>query len=1161
MNIINVNFKNRYSALVSESRYQYDYGQVLLFEGLDLPPAYEVHFSNREDLGESITQIGTPDGVPVPDEMFLSGKDIYAFTYLHKGSSDGRTMYKVKIPVKKRPKPTDQEITPVEQSALDQALAAFEQAAAPLPEAARKAEAAIHTYPKIIDGHWYVWDVDTEAFVDTGVESTGEQGVGIANIVHNDDHTLTITLTNGETYTTDPVKGDKGDKGDRGLTGNGIASTNLNSNYSLTITFTDGTTYTTPPIRGKEGKAGFSPQITVGAVGENRHIVTITDASGTKSFSIYDGAQGPKGDRGDPTDVQIDGTSIVEDGVANIPLTSSLRPGVVKTSNSIASLPDGAIGVVPASVDMLKSLSDNERAITSGRLHHGVFYGLAKASGDTTQSQSDNPVGNYTDEAKTAIQTMLNVPDKDDVSAIDFSDRIAKGVDSNDNVVDGALIIGQVEDGVDGNNNPVPKNIASGKYAIAIGQSTIASEPNSIATGWLTRAKGNSSSAEGYATLSYGSASHAEGNSGRIGAYFSGEANATEYITSSLLKIGFRIVNSLQDEKNDDFIYVVNTSIKEDGSFTATLNKTLSEDEAISNKIYLAIGNNAIGGASHVEGGLNAAVGTLSHAEGMLSIAIGSCSHAEGQGSTSQGSCSHSEGQGSIAIDYNSHAEGSSTRAVGSVAHTEGTYTIGLGKYSHSENNHTLAAGKNSHAENGSTAAYGEASHSEGKNTRVEITITGAANATQYNYTYNGTLYPNSIIYIEDYSAIITSVDSVNKIITVSPSLVKECNNTAASVYVGNASGLGSHVEGSHTIATGEFQHVQGKYNVADTGNTYADIVGGGTSLDNRRNIRTLDWNGNETLAGKLTVGSNPVNDMDVTTKEYVDDLPSEIVKISNTEPSSTNSRIWIQGSDEEYEIPTMDEVVQDVQINGQSIVSDGVANVPIASDSVYGLVKTASSPDIKAGLAGKAITARQQFRSVFYGLAESSGDTTQSASSNAVGTYTEEAKIAIQKMLGIYEAPWELIREDTFTNTTQATHNISVDGNGQPFELTSAILMFETPTQATQSKANGNLVLSDGSSFLTSMYTSAWTQEANATAHGCWIIAERKGDLVFISMKAQASSDASYGTSIMQGYGEGFQGMRQSIVESTNFIVRQVKIAQVLGTGHYKLYGKRKWQ
>ena len=42
----------------------------------------------------------------------------------------------------------------------------------------------------------------------------------------------------------------------KGDTGNGISSVVLNNDYTLTLTFTDGTTYTTPSIRGEKGEQG-----------------------------------------------------------------------------------------------------------------------------------------------------------------------------------------------------------------------------------------------------------------------------------------------------------------------------------------------------------------------------------------------------------------------------------------------------------------------------------------------------------------------------------------------------------------------------------------------------------------------------------------------------------------------------------------------------------------------------------------------------------------------------------------------------------------------------------------------------------------------------------------------------------------------------------------
>lgn len=96
---------------------------------------------------------------------------------------------------------------------------------------------------------------------DTG--ETGETGNGIASTVLNSDYTLTITFTDGTSYTTPSIRGAKGDTGDTGATGNGIQSTVLNADYTLTITFTDGTSYTTPSIRGEQGPAGPVSDVTV----------------------------------------------------------------------------------------------------------------------------------------------------------------------------------------------------------------------------------------------------------------------------------------------------------------------------------------------------------------------------------------------------------------------------------------------------------------------------------------------------------------------------------------------------------------------------------------------------------------------------------------------------------------------------------------------------------------------------------------------------------------------------------------------------------------------------------------------------------------------------------------------------------------------------------
>lgn len=144
-NIISAVFSSS-NITYTKPAYQYDYGMILKFSGIELPQAYEVHFSNTEFCGESISQIGDESGVTIPDEMFLSGAPIYAWTFLHTGEDDGETVYKTVISINKRAQPSDIEPTPVQQDVITQAIAALnvavEQTAADVVAAGESAQAA-----------------------------------------------------------------------------------------------------------------------------------------------------------------------------------------------------------------------------------------------------------------------------------------------------------------------------------------------------------------------------------------------------------------------------------------------------------------------------------------------------------------------------------------------------------------------------------------------------------------------------------------------------------------------------------------------------------------------------------------------------------------------------------------------------------------------------------------------------------------------------------------------------------------------------------------------------------------------------------------------------------------------------------------------------------
>jgi len=158
---------------------------------------------------------------------------------------------------------------------------------------------------------------------------------------------------------------------------------------------------------------------------------------------------------------------------------------------------------------------------------------------------------------------------------------------------------------------------------------------------------------------------------------------------------------------------------------------------------------------------------------------------------TTVGDYSVTEGDDGTASGSYSHAEGNSTKASGNASHAEGSSTTASGNQAHAEGISAVASGNHAHAEGGNTTASGLCSHAEG-----ELTT---------------------------------------------------------------ASGKRSHAEGLYTIAQRANQHVFGKYNIPDTdgadetySGTYMEMAGNGTADNARSNARTLDWSGNEVLAGTI---------------------------------------------------------------------------------------------------------------------------------------------------------------------------------------------------------------------------------------------------------------------------------------------------------------------
>lgn len=325
----------------------------------------------------------------------------------------------------------------------------------------------------------------------------------------------------------------------------------------------------------------------------------------------------------------------------------------------------------------------------------------------------------------------------------------------------------------------------------------------------------------------------------------SGEAVYICFIAGSVIRVATYsdIIRNIASEYSSSSTYTKNQLVFHDGILYRSKTAISTPEEWLSTRwerVYISDSLIVPGSGTNAELfneiSTNTASGTSSHAEGRNAKATGNYSHAEGNNTEASGAYAHAEGYSThaTASNYSSHAEGYMSTASGNASHAEGYNTKASALYSHSENYLTEARGNYAHAEGYNTISSGYASHTEG--------------------------------------------------------------------YRTTASGYYAHADGEYTEATHRCQHVFGAYNELDSSTatsgrqgTYVEIVGNGTATTNRSNARTLDWDGNETLAGKLTVGASPVNDMDVATKAYADSIGSSIA-VSYTDPNNDGNIVISMG-------------------------------------------------------------------------------------------------------------------------------------------------------------------------------------------------------------------------------------------------------------------------
>ena len=290
--------------------HQWDYGQVLQFEGLDLPSTYTVHFANQLSAGNAKTQVGGADGVSIPDEYLTTGLPVYAWVYLHTGESDGETVYSVMIPVTARPRPVEDAPTPVQQGAIDTAIAA-------LNAGVEQVEGIAEAIPQTVDAALEAAKESGEFDGPPGRDGTdgldgrdgtnGVDGYSPTAVVTQTSGGATISITdkNGTTAASisNGTNGQNGSPGQNGQDGYSPTASVSKSGSTATITITDKSGTTTAQIsdgqNGAPGADGYSPTATVTKSGDTATI-SITDKNGTTTAQVSDGQNGTNGQDGAP---------------------------------------------------------------------------------------------------------------------------------------------------------------------------------------------------------------------------------------------------------------------------------------------------------------------------------------------------------------------------------------------------------------------------------------------------------------------------------------------------------------------------------------------------------------------------------------------------------------------------------------------------------------------------------------------------------------------------------------------------------------------------------------------------------------------------------------------------------------------------------------------
>ena len=299
-----------------------------------------------------------------------------------------------------------------------------------------------------------------------------------------------------------------------------------------------------------------------------------------------------------------------------------------------------------------------------------------------------------------------------------------------------------------------------------------------------------------------------------------------------------------------------------------------------------------------------------------------------------------------------------------------------------------------------------------------------------------------------------------------------------------------------------------------------SDGEGGGTSdysaLDNKPQIAGVTLSGNVSL-----------HDIGAAAESAIPD-PTSI--IDDTAGDGDTNKTWSADklNDVKSAINSKMDEPETEGTDGQVLTTDGNGGRSWTDKPTVPAIAT--SAQIKAGTdSTHPIAPNRQNESVFYALAKLAGADMASLSGETVGVYPDAQKVAIQKMLGIYEPPFELIKEITLSEIDGI--DVSTDENGNPFSLREVFIQILYPENAESiSSGYSRFCVYDGAlnssyvTFETGKYTTSSSKKYKLLyleRHGNLTLGRHTGQQTIGSQGQWVSKSASTnGLSEVNGYG-----------------------------------------